>query len=355
MTLVVLFLVALPFFLGKNNGGGTKTSALENKEEAAAPAIGLFRSDDGGETWRAKNTGEEGLNFAKRELFDLKIDPQNSAVLYAGTKGGGLWKSSDRGDTWQKPHDTNRVLEVESDVYRIAIDPGNGSVVYLAVFQNNRGRVLKSQDGAGSFSEIYASPLERFGVFDVSVDRQGRVFIVTGAGEFLKSIDGGRSWRVVRRFADGLTRFSIDPVNGSSFYLVSAKGQIFSSYDTGKTWQDLEPTFKSFAGSAKNRKLFLDARGVPYIASDFGLLRSQNGGRIWETVPVIIPTRVGVFWYASHPVNANIFYITALSNIYKTADGGESWQTIRAPSENRVTFLLLDQKNPEVMYAFMNE
>ena len=356
MTLLVLFLVALPFFLGEKDGGGDiKSPVLENGEEVVMPEIGLFRSDDGGVAWRSKNTGEEELDFAKRELFDLKIDPQNSSVLYAGTKGAGLWKSFDRGDTWQKSHDAARVLEAEADVYRIAIDPRDPNRVYVGVFQQNRGRVLKSENAAGSFTEVYASPMDRFGVFDVFVDRQGQVFIATGAGEFLKSIDGGRSWRVVRRFADGLVRLFIDPLNSSSFYVVSAKGRIFSSYDAGKTWQDIEPTFKSFAGSAKNRKLFLDTRGALYTTSDFGLLRSANGGRAWEAVPLIIPFGVGTLWFAPHPSDTRIFYATALSNIYKTSDGGESWQTIKSPSVNRATFLWLDQNNPEVMYVSMSE
>jgi photosystem II stability/assembly factor-like uncharacterized protein len=355
--LVVIFLVALPFFLGKknNDGNGAEQKVFGMGEEIALPETGLFRSDDGGATWRAKNTGDEGLDFAKRELLDLKIASDNSLTLYAGAKGVGLWKSSDRGDTWQKPHDANLVLETRADVYRIALDPRNANRVYLAVFQQNRGRVLKSDDGARSFVEVYASPLERFGVFDIFVDRRGEVYIATGAGEFLKSTDGGRTWRMVRRFADGLVRFFLDPANAASMFVVSAKGNVFSSYDAGKTWQDLEPALKSFAGSAKNRKLFPDSRGTLFIASDFGLLRSQNGGRVWEAVPVIIPTRVGVSWFAPHPANANIFYITALSNIYKTSDGGESWQAISAPSENSVSFLSFDQKNPEVMYAFVSE
>ncbi|MDO8600492.1 MAG: hypothetical protein Q7R73_02640, partial [bacterium] len=215
LTLLVLFLVALPFFLGEKDGeGGTKPPVLENGD--SMPETGLFRSDDGGAAWRAKNMGEEDLDFAKQELFDLKIDPQNSSVLYAGTKGAGLWKSFDQGDTWQKPHDAAQVLEAEADVYRIAIDPRDANRVYVAVFQQNRGKVLKSDNAAGFFTEVYASPLERFGVFDIFVDRQGQVFIATGAGEFLKSIDGGKSWRVVRRFADGLVRLFIDPLNSSS-------------------------------------------------------------------------------------------------------------------------------------------
>lgn len=354
--MLVLFLVALPFFLGERDAGDeAKNQDSRSEEEAAMPETGLFRSDDGGGTWTAKNIGEEGLDFAKQELSDLKIDPQNSAILYAGIKGGGLWKSLDRGDTWRKPHDKNQALEAVSDVYRIAIDPRNSDIVYLAVFQQNRGRVLKSQDMGQSFAEVYASPLERFGVFDVFVDQRGQVFIVTGAGEFLKSIDGAQSWRMVRRFADGLVRLFIDPINSSSLYVVSAKGRIFSSYDAGKIWQDLEPVFKQFSGSAKNRKLFLDSRGALYAASDFGLLRSRNGGKEWHLVPIIIPSRIGVSWFAPHPVNSSIFYATALSSIYKTADGGESWQTISSPSKNRVTNLILDTKNSEVMYAFVNE
>lgn len=353
---LVLFLVALPFFIGeKNNGDGAKQTVLKNGEERVIPETGLFRSDDGGKTWVAKNIGEEGLDLASRELFDLKIAPQNFSALYAGIKGRGLWKSSDRGDTWQKPHDNNRTLEANADVYRIAIDPGNANRVYVAAFQQNRGRVLKSEDSGQSFTEVYASPLERFGVFDVFVDNRGQVFIATGAGEFLKSVDGGRTWRMVRRFADGLVRLFIDPVNGSSLYVVSAKGKIFSSYDAGKTWQDIEPAFKLFVNSGKNRRLFLDSRGVLFVASDFGLLRSRNGGKKWEPVPLIIPSRIGVLWFAPHPFNPDIFYATALSNIYKTADGGESWQAIRSPSANQVVNLTIDSNNAEVMYSFVSE
>jgi photosystem II stability/assembly factor-like uncharacterized protein len=56
---------------------------------------GVFKSTNGGENWTAMNTG-----LTNNEVFVLAIDPNTSATVYAGTYGGGVFKSTNGGENW---------------------------------------------------------------------------------------------------------------------------------------------------------------------------------------------------------------------------------------------------------------
>src|SRR5512139_2580659 len=64
---------------------------------AGTDGSGLFKSTDGGETWNAANSG---LLDADLRFTALAIDPDTPATLYAGSYGGGTFKSTDRGESW---------------------------------------------------------------------------------------------------------------------------------------------------------------------------------------------------------------------------------------------------------------
>ena len=56
---------------------------------------GIYKSLDAGESWETMNQGLENLNVRV-----LRMDPKNFQTLYAGTNGGGLYRSTDEGKSW---------------------------------------------------------------------------------------------------------------------------------------------------------------------------------------------------------------------------------------------------------------
>ena len=76
---------------------------------------GMYRSDDGGFTWRLINSGLDNLY-----IYSLAIDPGSTNTIYAGTYGDGVYKSVDGGMIWSQ---TGPGLNQDAIVYAIAIDP----------------------------------------------------------------------------------------------------------------------------------------------------------------------------------------------------------------------------------------
>ena len=73
--------------------------------------LGVFKSQDGGESWQHKVTIDDKKNISKVPVSDIEFDPQDSKIIYLGTMGSGLYMSTDNGDTWQQVR-CSRVLSV---------------------------------------------------------------------------------------------------------------------------------------------------------------------------------------------------------------------------------------------------
>lgn len=348
--ILVLAIVILPFFLGVTFSRPASGGQPENQ--------GLFISDDGGATWQARNNiKNSGSKLSGLTITDFASDPQNSSRLYIGTENSGIWKSTDRGQNWEKVVDRAGVLDSRAQVLRLNISKANPRLWFLAVYQKNRGAVLKSEDGGETFREVYFVPVERFGVFDLSYnDATGAVIIVNGQGGLLESRDKGRSWRVLKWFSDGLTGLVVEPRVSATFYVLTSRGKIFKTIDGGTNFIDLSPNFASFDRSYKNQNLAIDPlSGTLYLGSDYGLLRSYDGGLSWSRVPVIIPPEVlPVLAIAIHPNYSRIFFVSAQSQLYKTLDGGVNWSIVPSPATRRVTKIVIDQSNPNRVSLLSN-
>ncbi len=342
--IIVLLVVVIPFIFG-----------VEFRGPDAGPQLhGFFVSSDGGVSWESRNDIKDSRSkLSGLTITDFVIHPKERGHFFVGTTNSGIWRSKDEGKSWKKIIDKAGILKSGAEILRIAVSESNPKIWYVAAYQQNRGSLLKSDDGGESFREVYFVPVERFGVFDVWIDEPGRsVFVVTGQGGFLESKDGGKSWRVVRWFQDGIVRLIPDPRSFSTLYLLASKGKMFKTADRGSTWTDLTSHFNSFDRSSRNQNLVTDSlSGALFLSSDYGLIRSLDGGFSWDRVPVIIPPEaLPVLTTAVHPFDSRTFFISAQSQIYKTEDGGITWSIIPSPTNRRITKLVIDQKNPKMIY-----
>ncbi|MFN8289284.1 MAG: hypothetical protein U0U70_03385 [Chitinophagaceae bacterium] len=140
----------------------------------------------------------------------LAIDPANSSRLWAGSASGGIWKSTDAGNTWAPVVTNLPVLGVSS----IIVDPSNSNVIYA---------------GTG---EVYRVDTSNTG-FNVWKTRG-----TYGIG-IIKSTDGGLTWSQVftktmsQLFA--IQKLLFDPANSNTVYACATDG-LYRSTDSGGTW-----------------------------------------------------------------------------------------------------------------------
>lgn len=342
--LLILLIVMVPFYLANRGGGSEKI-----------PKAGVFRSNDGGETWTlAARTSEIGV-FLPSNILSFVFDPANPDIIYLGTKGSGLWVSKNNGESWARVLDAKGTLAANAEIYDISVSPQDPRIIYLAVFQNSQGHVMKSTDGGITFDDVYFIPVGRFGVFGVAVDPRNanRVSIVTGQGGFLVTQDGGGYWKIEKWFPDGLVKLLPSPGSSDRFYVLTAHGEMYRTDDRGISWLRLTPGYAGYSGAKEITDVKFDPSDVNtlYAASKFGLLRSKDSGVTWQPVSLIIPpAALPVRAVAVNPNYPNELYVGAVSELYKSIDGGERWKVLELPSAAVMRMIHARPQDERIIY-----
>lgn len=150
---------------------------------------GLFKSTDGGETW-TEITKNPGLPKGMVGKIGVSVSPVNSDRVFAiveNAKGGGLFRSEDGGETWQRVS-ADRNLRQRAWYYsKVIADPGNEDVVYVL----NVG-FWKSTDGGKTFSRINTPHGDHHDLWIASNNPQRMVIGDDGGGQV--TYNGGQGW-----------------------------------------------------------------------------------------------------------------------------------------------------------------
>jgi hypothetical protein len=179
--------------------------------------------------WSPANNGLPAANVSA-----LVIDPSNPATLYAGTDGGGVFKSTNGGGSWSPANNglSNTYVSV------LAIDPSNPATLYAG-----GDGMFKSTNGGGSWSQVSNAASVSFEVIDPSNPDTLYVGIVPSPSALFgiyKSTDGGISWSPANNglIARNVFALAIDPSNPAMLYAGTNTG-VFKSTNGGGNWSPL--------------------------------------------------------------------------------------------------------------------
>jgi photosystem II stability/assembly factor-like uncharacterized protein len=352
---------------------------------------GLYRSTDGGQTWQKVIYKNENTGAS-----DVEIDPSNPDVIYAsmwevregpwedgnevnGT-GGGLFKSTDGGNTWNQL--TNGLPKDLSQIY-VAIAASDSKRLYATVGTASGGLgVYRSDDAGENWTKITDDPRPsgRIGGGDLSipkVDPKNPDIVYCASTVTMRSTDGGKTWASFRGApgGDDYQNLWINPSNPDIILLVSDQGALVT-VNAGRTWSSwynqptaqiyhvsVTPTFpyKVCGGQQESGSVCILSRGndgeitfrdwhpvgvieYGYVAPDpldpdliYGGGRSEVSKFHWSTGQVqnVTPIPLRTPKYRTDrteplmfsPVDQHILYF-ASNVLFKTTDGGNSWQTI---------------------------
>lgn len=353
-SLALFLIVILPFVFYH-----PKATPVSPGEPAKGTEIveerGVWRSDDGGKTWQQKAwiEGQAG-NISTFRINRFIADPIDPETYYLATDGNGLWLTHSRGDLWAPVVDQAHVLQSSATILGLAVNPTNADEWFVAAYQEKRGRLFHTTDAGKTFREIYFTPHERFGVFDVYYDSaRGAVEIVTGQGGYLESTNRGQTWRVVRWFASGLTRLLAIPGESNLRFVATPDGLLFRTRDRGTTWVDVSASFSKFNGAGDAQHWVVGPSGALYLGSRYGLLRSRDNAATFEAPPLIIPPdALPILGVAIDASNIRRIIVAAANQLYRTTDDGASWSFLSTPAKkSRIVELAIDRKDPNIIYA----
>jgi len=263
---------------------------------------GVFRTRDGGKSW------ERVLFVDDRTgAMDVVMDPRDQDVLYATTwqherrpwgheaygPGCGVWKSEDGGDTWRR---LSQGLPTGDDVGRmgIAIAPTDPSVVYVVLDHRDDARegVYRSDDAGASFRRVNEDRIRAgydFCIVEVAPDNPDEVW-VPGQTTW-RSTDGGKKWTQVKGTLIHLLEHDSsvlhldahalwwNPDNGDHVILGN-DGGLHVSWDRGETWlhlnnlpigefyavgYDMDSPFNVYGGTQDNAALYGPVDRTPKV------------------------------------------------------------------------------------------
>ncbi|MDF1502828.1 sialidase family protein [Roseisolibacter sp. H3M3-2] len=148
---------------------------------------GIYKSTDGGTTWKKLEGGLPKGLFGKSNVAVSAADPRRVYALLEAASGAGLWRSDDAGDTWTRVNGQPTLITRPFYYTTIGADPTNADVVYAGA-----EGFFKSTDGGKTFRGMSTPHGDNH---DIWINpRDGNVMIQANDGGANVSLNGGRTW-----------------------------------------------------------------------------------------------------------------------------------------------------------------
>jgi photosystem II stability/assembly factor-like uncharacterized protein len=312
-----------------------------------------------------------GPAFMSGRIADIAIDPSRQSTWYVGVGSGGVWKTLNRGTTWEPIFD-------DEDAYSIGcitIDPNNPNTVWVGTGENVSGRhvgygsgIYRSRDGGQNWENMGLQSSEHIGMIRIDPRDSNTIFVAvqgplwSGGGDrgLFKSTDGGANWRKV--LGDGLgnaevddqytgvSEVHMDPRNSDVMYAVSwqryrnvavlmdggpATG-IHKSEDGGETWRELTEGLPEENRGKTGLALSPQDPDVIYATIELanrkgGFWRSEDGGESWEERNEYLSSGTGPHYYQELFASPHQFDRVYQMDVqmHMTEDGGQNFTDLR--------------------------
>jgi len=314
---------------------------------------GVFKTFNKGEDWEQRSLvyrlGELAENFNSSDITVMEVDPQDNQALYVGTVDRGIYYTYNGAAGW------NQTLSGSGKINAIAISPKETCIIYAAI----GNRVYKSTDCNRHWQykliETRSDPNNVINTLTVDPFYTARIYAGTSGKGLFRSDDGGYSWHSVNYFNDQVVKILINKTNSNIIYVATAGQGIYKTADGGGTWQMMfnNEQQNKYANLLAYRDLILDPTkddGLLY-ASQYGLLRTEDGGASWTDIKLLTPpSTTYIYSIAINPANDQEIYYGIATALYRTEDGGANWITRNLPSSRAARFLLIDPENPHSLY-----
>ncbi|HEY9228907.1 MAG TPA: hypothetical protein VIP11_19805, partial [Gemmatimonadaceae bacterium] len=295
-----------------------------NSRNTIEPGAGVYKSTNGGSTWSFIGLRET------QHIGRIAVDPRNANVVYVAALGPawkaggdrGLYKSTDGGATWKL---IKAGANPSTGAVDVALDPSNPDVVYLSMYQRYRtpyslfsggvgSGLFKSTDGGATWTELKGNgypegPKGRIGIAIARSNPQV-VYALTEASSkeagpvthsrtpaangLYRSTDGGKTWTQMNNYNVRpfyYSQVAVDPKNADRVYFSSTQLQV--SNDGGKTLMNAAQSVH-----VDDHGIWIDPNDPErwFLANDGGIaITFDKGGNFWY--PMNFP--IGQFYDVS--------------------------------------------------------
>jgi len=302
-TLLALLLLASPALAQRPGGGSDSTGRFSSGTIAAL---------------RLRNIGP---GLASGRVGDIVVDPTDKSTWYVGVASGGVWKTGNAGVTWTPIFDDQGSYSIGA----LAIDPNDPLVIWVGTGENNSQRsvgfgdgVYKSLDGGRTWENMGLKASGNIGRIAVDPRNSAVVWVAaqgpmwSGGGDrgLYKTTDGGRTWELMLKGDNdwtGVNEVHLDPRNPDVVYASTWQrlrrqwgfinggpgSGIQKSVDGGKTWKKLSSGLPSQELGKIGMAISPAEPGTIYAIVEAanregGFFRSTNGGSSWRKMSSLV-------------------------------------------------------------------
>lgn len=292
---------------------------------AGAASGGVWKTTDGGQSWHPLWYDQETLNFGS-----IAIAPSAPDTVYAATgewtpnygpsyPGAGLYVSADAGANW-----TRHTTLANRRVSKVAVSPTNADRVFVA----GKSGLERSNNAGGTWSTVLPGEIA-----DVVIDPNDPDYLYASIhyDGIYRSTDGGDTWSKLSAGPTGpaarWVKLAIGEagVHGSKFLAAKSVGTVYLSTNRGTSWTTVAGSHGAgWTGWCDMIAVAPDDEDI-ILVGGIGIERTTDGGTTWSTIAGLhADHHVAVF----APSNPAIVYECNDGGVYRSADHGASFTKV---------------------------
>lgn len=348
--------------MGPNNNGGRTRAILIDKDDpnimwAGCVSGGLFKSTTGGSSWTPVDDFFDNLavsSLCQAPNGDLYFGTgeglyyASSGIRSQGILGGGIWKSTDNGQTWTVLQSTvpspNSPGAAFSAVGKIEADPTNSNRLYAATI----GGMMVSDDAGVSWTKALTTPVINR-CRDLTVASNGNVWMKEGSVVYKSDNGDVGSYNAITGVNSaiasnsGRMRIAVAPQDPDYVYITTSSGNTFNqawqTKDGGDNWTKIgerSAQLDPISGQAGfNHALAVspsDKERIFFGGVEFYEWSANDG---WQRVGSRSYSPTNPFYIHAdnheitfHPTNPNIVFVGNDGGIFKSTDNGRTWSWV---------------------------
>jgi len=337
--------------VGASGGSGANTS--------------VFFSTNSGNSWRpvdaVPTTNGQKVSLNGLNVKVLRSDPEDSAAVYLASASNGLYYTYNINKGW------NQVSSLPAlKINDVQVSPKDKCLIYAAASSS----LYRSNDCTRTWTQVYVDGNNAVKVNTIAIDfrNPNNIYIGTSAGQILKSIDAGHSWRNIHTLSGPVARLLISPLNSGLLFVATTNNKVYSFSSNSHTnsndptnidqnfsidnWRDFNAALASYHITGQFRNLIINpANGAIYLATSQMIFRSGDQGSSWSKLNLLQSSSASpIRDIAADPKNPlNIYYVTA-KGFFSSTDGGVTWKVQSLPSGRNGQTILIDASNPKNIY-----